>query len=289
MSEDAPTEPFVRAELWLVRTGSAAPIGPVSTELLIRGIRAKKVPPDAWVKRDSDTGWNLWRELPQFHRALIDDPNQQRPEDALPVDAPAPLSSERVRIPSVPSMPAAPVAPASLPPAPPTRPMFPVDAVPSSQDLAELLMTPAPLRTASVLTPLPGSAASLLASSPAPPPVYLPKASTEVFVRPSLTGTPANAEPVRVSAPMTRLEPSAPSMRRTATLPPTMPARSPWPSVVREGDFDNAGIGTGPMRGQASTESTLEAPTHSRWLPILIVLVAAAIGAIATVMLLKHL
>jgi hypothetical protein len=282
MSEDAPTEPYTRPELWLVRTGSAAPIGPVSTELLIRGIRAKKVPSDAWVKRDSDTGWNLWRELPQFDRALVDEAASPSVAAVAP-----PLSSERIRIPSVPSMPVT-IAPASLPPAPQTRPMFPVDPAPSSQDLAELLMTPAPSRTASVLTPVPGSAASLLAS--APPPVYLPKASTEVFVRPSPKGAPLHTEPVRVSAPMTRLEPGTPSMRRADTLPPlTTPTLSPWPSVVREGTFDNAGIGTGPMRGQVHTASNVEAPSHSRWLPIIIVLAAAAIGALITVMLLKHL
>ncbi len=47
---------------WMVSNGASV-VGPVSTDLLIRGLEAGKVPPDCWI-RDQD--WSAWRAAHQI-------------------------------------------------------------------------------------------------------------------------------------------------------------------------------------------------------------------------------
>lgn len=52
----------LRRPRWLVSNGGTV-VGPVSTDLLLRGLEAGKVPTDCWI-RDKD--WNSWRQAHQI-------------------------------------------------------------------------------------------------------------------------------------------------------------------------------------------------------------------------------
>lgn len=58
---------------WWVRHGSQKPIGPVSAELLVRGIGAGKVPVEAEVCRVGDREWLPLEAIEEFQDALPDD------------------------------------------------------------------------------------------------------------------------------------------------------------------------------------------------------------------------
>ena len=55
---------------WWVTTGDRAPIGPVSTELLLRGLDAGEVPKDALVCEVGGTTWKMIGSVPEFHHAF---------------------------------------------------------------------------------------------------------------------------------------------------------------------------------------------------------------------------
>ncbi|MBI4954980.1 MAG: hypothetical protein HY908_23355, partial [Myxococcales bacterium] len=58
---------------WYLRNGDSEPVGPVATELVVRGIQAGKVPPDAEVALEFPDGMSPWRPLesvPEFAAAL---------------------------------------------------------------------------------------------------------------------------------------------------------------------------------------------------------------------------
>lgn len=51
-----------RRPRWLVSSGGKV-VGPVSTDLLLRGLECGKVPPDCWIR---DREWSCWREAHQI-------------------------------------------------------------------------------------------------------------------------------------------------------------------------------------------------------------------------------
>ena len=51
-----------RQPRWMVSNGATV-VGPVSTELLLRGLESGKVPPDCWIR---DQAWSSWREPHQI-------------------------------------------------------------------------------------------------------------------------------------------------------------------------------------------------------------------------------
>src|SRR5271170_695395 len=55
---------------WFVCVPGGAVVGPVSTSLLILGIRSGKVPDDALVCRDGDVAWKSVFDVPQLAEAL---------------------------------------------------------------------------------------------------------------------------------------------------------------------------------------------------------------------------
>jgi GYF domain 2 len=67
---------------WLVRQGGSLPIGPVSTELVIRGIEAGRVTPDAEVCRVGDSLWLPLEAIPEFAGFSVDDDAATRVTDS---------------------------------------------------------------------------------------------------------------------------------------------------------------------------------------------------------------
>ena len=55
---------------WYVSVGYGDPVGPVSTELIARGIAAGKVPRTAYVARIGDSVWQDLLDVPEIVRAL---------------------------------------------------------------------------------------------------------------------------------------------------------------------------------------------------------------------------
>src|SRR5690349_15615542 len=55
---------------WWVTYEGRATVGPVSTELLIEGIKAKKVPPDSLVCEVGGSSWRPLGEIAEFQDAL---------------------------------------------------------------------------------------------------------------------------------------------------------------------------------------------------------------------------
>jgi hypothetical protein len=64
---------------WWVTKGNQVPVGPVSTELLLRGIGAGAVPADALVCRVGGTKWTWIGEMPPFSVAIT---RMRRPLDS---------------------------------------------------------------------------------------------------------------------------------------------------------------------------------------------------------------
>lgn len=58
---------------WLVRQPGSEPIGPVSTELVVRGLQAGRVVPSAMACRMGTQDWRLLREFPEFAGVVFDD------------------------------------------------------------------------------------------------------------------------------------------------------------------------------------------------------------------------
>jgi hypothetical protein len=55
--------------MWYVRSGSGDPVGPFSTDLVVRGVQAGRVPPDAAVMDDADGAWRPLATVPVFAAA----------------------------------------------------------------------------------------------------------------------------------------------------------------------------------------------------------------------------
>lgn len=183
---------------WFVRVGANPHIGPVTTELLIRGIRAGRVPADAWIRKEGALGWNLWKEVSEVASSAL----AAAPLDTVP-DV-APVSSEDVAgfTSPLPTLPIARMRPplASNPP-----------SAPSSRDLHELLSTPPP---ANVVPAARGSASSLLAAQ-APSPF-------------AASARPIESSPLaQLSSPLRSDDPAG---RASKTDPPGRVSTSPWPS-----------------------------------------------------------
>lgn len=56
---------------WWVSNGGRTPIGPVSTELVIEGIKAQKVPREALVCEVGGDRWQLLEEFSEFRDAVM--------------------------------------------------------------------------------------------------------------------------------------------------------------------------------------------------------------------------
>lgn len=65
---------------WWVTQGDRRPVGPVSTELLLEGIGAGKVPRDSFVCEVGGEAWKRIGEVAPFSSALGDRDEQRRPE-----------------------------------------------------------------------------------------------------------------------------------------------------------------------------------------------------------------
>ncbi len=62
--------PKVDIREWYVSVGVGDPVGPVSTELVARGIVAGKVPRSAYVARVGDSMWQDVLDVPEIIQAI---------------------------------------------------------------------------------------------------------------------------------------------------------------------------------------------------------------------------
>ncbi len=84
---------------WFIHQAGGNHIGPVSSELIVRGVQAGKVPADAYVAAQSGGGWVPLSSVPELAAAIagptlpIDPPRTIPPAPAAkPVDPPAPAA-----------------------------------------------------------------------------------------------------------------------------------------------------------------------------------------------------
>jgi hypothetical protein len=263
MSDEVATRPFTREDRWFVRVGATAPVGPVGTALLIKGIVAGRVPEDAWIRKEGELGWNLWGEVPTITAALRGEPLETVRDVAQPSSGTALPSSGTVRSGVVTSTAPIPTVPVSK-----MRPSLPPPPVPSSRELQDFLATPAPR---SVRVADKGSAAELLASAE----------SVSHDLRKTKTDPPGqiggqaigqiSGKVVSASAPQSisadqAVVPIALDMENAQP-------RSPWPSASLPQDFPKA---------------TGSAPGYHRALPVLVITVFAIIGAAIMLLLLRR-
>lgn len=93
---------------WWVTKTDRNPLGPVSTELLLRGIGAGKVPEDALVCEVGGTSWKPIQQIEVFAAALVD---RQRARGSNPgsdpgvLDMPVVVGSTRGPPPRLPPLP----------------------------------------------------------------------------------------------------------------------------------------------------------------------------------------
>ncbi len=59
-----------KSSQWFVITPEGRQVGPVTTDLLVRGISANKVPRDALVARAGDPAWQEMLDVPEIFSAL---------------------------------------------------------------------------------------------------------------------------------------------------------------------------------------------------------------------------
>jgi hypothetical protein len=65
-----PIDPRLLAPVWHVWIEDADPVGPVSADLIARGMRAGKVPSDASIRHETDTFWGDLLDQPDIVAAL---------------------------------------------------------------------------------------------------------------------------------------------------------------------------------------------------------------------------
>jgi hypothetical protein len=88
------TPSHVEIREWYVCTRESEPVGPVSSELVARGIIAGKVPRDALVARVGDSVWQRVLRVPEITDALaaLVMQGQAQMEEQMRSRAPAPIA-----------------------------------------------------------------------------------------------------------------------------------------------------------------------------------------------------
>ena len=76
---------------WMLRRGRRPPVGPVTTERLIRAIKVGRVPPDTEACRVGSEEWQPYSRFPELELALDSNDVTERPSEGPPL----PLDSER--------------------------------------------------------------------------------------------------------------------------------------------------------------------------------------------------
>lgn len=115
---------------WLVRQPGSEPIGPVSTELVVRGLQAGRVAPSALVCRLGTQEWRLLTEFPEFAGFVFDDAETNvtdspwfahaPPSGPRPAPPPPPMRPQGLGLPAAPPT----LGSRGLEPAPATRPLM---------------------------------------------------------------------------------------------------------------------------------------------------------------------
>ena len=200
------------SEWWVGRQG-ANPVGPVTTDTLIRGIQEKKVPEDALVCRVGEQQWqhiaqvdDLWELIhpEQFHTSVTKQPWFAEKRDSGPPATPPPepqeVDDESTRIYSVPIL-----AIRSIE----SSPFHPPPAATGTTPLAN---------DANVALPKPAT----LAASPAASHAATPK----VVIAPPRFGADrvAPAKPAPVATTVTPSKPEPAATRAPVALGPTLPS-----------------------------------------------------------------
>jgi len=88
--------------VWHVRIADADPVGPISTDLVVRGIVAGKVPTNALARRDDDTTWIAIGRISEFREAVRHAPPQSSPlaPESTPMPSSGPTSTPMGRQPN---------------------------------------------------------------------------------------------------------------------------------------------------------------------------------------------
>src|SRR5687768_15874414 len=76
---------------WMLRRGRRPPVGPVTTERLIRAIKVGRVPPDTEASKVGSEDWRPYSQYPELELALDSSDVSERPSEGPPL----PLESER--------------------------------------------------------------------------------------------------------------------------------------------------------------------------------------------------
>jgi hypothetical protein len=284
MSDEVVTLPFNREDRWYVRVGATAPVGPVGTALLLKGIAAGRVPEDAWIRKEGELGWNLWPEVPLIRAAIRGEPLET--ERDVERSSSGMMRSGQ----NIPSVPTSKMRPSLSPP-------VEVDAgPPSSRELHDFLATPPPQ---SVRVPNKGSASELLASATPSSEPLLPAAPTterlpSAIIRVSSDVRSAKTDPPgrvtgqaighvsgRVISAQTASQMASqvasPELHASpapiATLPSPALARSPWPSAAP------------PINLPAAASHNR---SYHRALPVFVITLFALVGAVIMLLLLRH-
>ena len=97
---------------WMLRRGRRPPVGPVTTERLIRAIKVGRVPPDTEASRVGSDDWRPYAQYAELELALDSSDVTERPSEGPPL----PLDSERAgpnttRSPGTAAVPARPSSP----------------------------------------------------------------------------------------------------------------------------------------------------------------------------------
>lgn len=94
-----PSTPAKPPPLWFVSNGDLT-VGPVRTDLLVRGVRFGRVPDDVWVRELHWQAWRaLWqiREVVALRRELAGEKTPRMPDVVGPNDRPLAIRSDKLR------------------------------------------------------------------------------------------------------------------------------------------------------------------------------------------------
>ena len=209
---------------WLVYQAEGTHVGPVTTELLVRGLAAGRVPKDAHVALAGSTQWQPVMAVGELVTALDD--------LALEPD-PAAAGAASVGLPAVPSSPA--------PPAPPP------EAPGSEGDATEVIRRDDALRAA---------LGRVRGPSSSPPKAPMPARSSTVApslrpsgtmgIAPSRPSIPAAATPVAPLAPALPAPSVPPPLPPTSFVPPPPPPPAPPPAPQPPGPGSLPPFAAGP-------------------------------------------
>ena len=211
---------------WMVREGGSEPIGPVTTELVIRGILAGRVAQNAEVCRLGDNSWRRIDSVPEFAGYTLDDDAQTHVTDS-PWFAGEPSSARRAPLGPPPKLPPVGLAPLqrSRPAPPPARTGPPRRAAPPPR---------APTLQSASSTPLAGQHGYDAADDDAETRVadssqFLPRAPEFQVDDETMTHVATNPSDAPVLAPSA----VRPTLPMPAPLEPTLdrPISSPRPAA----------------------------------------------------------